>query len=203
MVEAVKMLKLANWRWALLSGCICIFDSTKQNLWNSLEKSHRTAHLEPLRDMAKQAVASGLLWLKTFCGSVWPKNSKMYSLIYWLCVHWELMLNQSNKEHVGTTQTLCQSTIYRIESLRRLLLAFMAISGCFNVLSSKNRHGNMREREWRYYSQQGAPNNIPNFRTYTKILCTLPVSSVNNSGVSCLTGSVFIGVLLWDKIDVH
>lgn len=148
MVEAVRML--------LLSGRVQIFVFSKQNVWNGPEKSHRTADLEPLRDMAKQAVASGLLWLKSFCGSVWPKSNTMYSLIYWFCVHWEMMMNQSN--------AFCHSTIYFI-ALRRFFPAFMATSGCFQCFELK-KPSRKCEREWRYCSQQCAFN-IPSFSTYT------------------------------------
>ena len=146
MVEAVRML--------LLSGRIQIFVFSKQNVWNGPEKSHRTADLEPLRDMAKQAVASGLLWLKSFCGSVWPKSNTMYSLIYWFCVHWEMMMNQSN--------AFCHSTIYCTEKIFPCIYGNFWVFQCFELKKPSRKC----EREWRYCSQQCAFN-IPSFSTYT------------------------------------
>lgn len=158
MVEAVRML--------LLSGRVQIFVFSKQNVWNGPEKSHRTADLEPLRDMAKQAVASGLLWLKSFCGSVWPKSNTMYSLIYWFCVHWEMMMNQSN--------AFCHSTIYCTEKI------FPCIYGNFWVFSMFRAQKTVTEM-WKRVEIL-----LPTMCIQYPKFQHIHVWSVNNSGVSSL-----------------
>lgn len=158
MVEAVRML--------LLSGRVQIFVFSKQSVWNGPEKSHRTADLEPLRDMAKQAVASGLLWLKSFCGSVWPKSNTMYSLIYWFCVHWEMMMNQSN--------AFCHSTIYCTEKI------FPCIYGNFWVFSMFRAQKTVTEM-WKRVEIL-----LPTMCIQYPKFQHIHVWSVNNSGVSSL-----------------